>query len=735
MRQDGAGRIRPAVHRAMCLVVALALCVTLTPVPSALALAQEAAMPAQAATSAQDAACQPDPLAQSGAASTADDFAQMLEGMEPKIDYVEGQMLATASSQGKQELQDQGFVISDDLGATVVVEPAENADLANAMASAESLIGVCDVQPNFRYYLLEDSGSISDDPRVAEQTFLSQINVAQAWQKVQGETTAPVTVAVADTGCRLDHEDLEGTVLADLAYDCVNDCLLADSAKQDVSAGGHGTHVCGIVGAQVNNGKGVAGVSLNAKILPMKVFEDGGAAATSTLIKALKKIESYVDQKKVSNLRLVNMSLGAYLGDYEGAERDEVLKEDNLLNSAIQTARDDYGILSVCSGGNGENNVARTDYLFPSDYAASLSVTSVNSQGCNSVFSDYNAAKDISAPGEKILSTVGSTYGTKSGTSMAAPVVTGVLALMFSVNPSMTCDDAYDAIRATASSVGEQNSHAGETGSAGIVDAAAAVDRAIWLRDTASPEAHTHVWGAWQSLKEPTALQVGTSKRACAECGYEQEISTGVASLSVKLAKTQYSYCGKRLRPAVTGTVTFTDGRSRALSSGDFTVTYRNNLYAGRKNAAAAVIATPFSRTLLTRYFTVGKASQSLRVGKSTVMRKTFYAAKRGSYKGRLSQTKRITSLSRYFGLSSVTRRYFFATSVSKWDSRKGRYVCVAKGSSVTKYVRVSELGGFRANKGLRRGLYKVAISVHARETANYAKTPARTLYLKVMVK
>lgn len=725
-------RIRTTLRKATCLLVVASLCVTSIPLNALPAFAADV-LEAATAQAAADAAGEGD-LDQHFAA--APDFAQMLDSMEPGVDYVEGQMLATVTDEGRRQLSSQGLSVFDDLGETVVVEVSSSTDLAAAMSAAENLAGVCNVQPNFRYHALEDADPISNDPRVGEQTYLSQINVAEAWQLVRQEGAVPITVAVADTGCRLDHEDLRETVLADLAYDCFNDCPLASSSVQDVSAKGHGTHICGIIGAQSNNGKGVAGIGLNVKVLPLRVFDDDGSASTATIIEALEKMESYVDEGKVTNLRLLNLSVGAYLDDYSGSQRDEVSAEDVLLNLAIQKARTDYGILSVCAGGNGASGFARTDYLFPSDYEACLSVTSVTDDGFNSKFSDYNAAKDISAPGEGLLSTVGVEYKTMSGTSMAAPVVTGTLALMFAVNPSMSCDDAFQAIRETASPVNNaQNSHVGETGSAGIVNAGAAIARAIEIRNAASAAPHTHSWGSWQCVKEPTVYQVGTSKRTCSDCEAVQSVSTGVASLSIKLANTQYSYCGKRIRPAVSGTVSFTDGRSRALMARDYSVTYKNNLYAGKKNQAVAVISTPFARASLERHFTIGKATQKLRFAKSTTLKKTFSAAKKGCYKGCLSSAKSIKSLSTFFGISSVTRRYFAAMSVSKWSSSKSRYVCLAKGSSAKKYVRVSELGGFRANKGLRRGLYKVAITVYARETTNYAKTPKRTIYLKVMVK
>lgn len=320
------------------------------------------------------------------------------------------------------------------------------------------------------------------DPSVANQYWLYRTGLADAWQQVQTERT--VTVAVLDTGAALDHEDL-GNIRRDLAYDVTCDLPLAQAPAQDAT--GHGTNVAGVLAATANNGKGLAGASYNASIVPVKVADNSGKATitSASLIKAYNYLFDLIDTGRLANLRVINMSLGGYGNT----------ASDALFHNAIIKARDTYGILSVCAGGNGyvpqgeSERAPRTDPLYPSDFEECISVTGLEPDGTNLYWSDYNQAKDISAAARAIWSTSRSgAYGWASGTSEAAPMVSGTIALMCTAAPNATPNQICDALYHTARPIHDPVHDRTQTsGSHGALDASHAVAKLI--EDTQQPDA------------------------------------------------------------------------------------------------------------------------------------------------------------------------------------------------------------------------------------------------------
>lgn len=297
-----------------------------------------------------------------------------------------------------------------------------------------------------------------DDPK--SYWHLENIGAGEAWQRAASDHA--VTVAILDSGCRVTHEDLAANVLAPYAYN-------AYTRQQDVAAvsdlTGHGTHVAGIIAAQANNALGTAGVSSNAYVLPIRVFyiNENGAVKSST--SAVKRGYTYLlDLKKEHpelNIRIANISLGGYT------------TPDAVLQASIREARD-AGILTVCAAGNG----GKSSYIWPSDFDECLSVTALSSDGMTPAdYSDFNVYKDICAPGSGIYSTVytgDSDYDFKDGTSMAAPVVSGALALLWSAYPQVSIDEMVTAVQATAAPLSEPAGREGLYG-AGRLDVDAAL--------------------------------------------------------------------------------------------------------------------------------------------------------------------------------------------------------------------------------------------------------------------
>lgn len=387
--------------------------------------------------------------------------------------------------------------------ATVGIPQGKSSESALAELAADPAVAA--VQPNYHYFLSDAphltpeqalplskssfkaqdlfslAAQVVNDPYCKpsgekNQYYLYGSKMVQAWQLAK--SNEKISVAVLDTGCRLDHEDLKASLEREYAYDAHNNQALKLSAQQGIVPNGdrvgHGTHVSGIVGASANNALGIAGASYNAKILPIKVFDDTAdpRAATSDIIKGFNYLRGLIKDGKVSNLRVINMSLGYYPPAGSAP--------DTLFEKAINSMRTTYGVLTVCSGGNGdEEGDPLTLRSVPSDYDACLSVTSLNERGENSYWSDYNKYKDISTYGTSLFSTYSSSpgaYRRMSGTSMAAPVVSGAAALVWAANKNLSVDQVVKALESTAKPLDDPiNDRSQTSGSHGSLDAQAAV--------------------------------------------------------------------------------------------------------------------------------------------------------------------------------------------------------------------------------------------------------------------
>lgn len=409
-----------------------------------------------------------------------------------------GLLCARALDEGGDEaaLGEAGLAVEDSLqvpnGPTVLVaEPTEGQPIEEAVAAAEALPGVASAQPNYFYKLIEgvegagEGASLAteraalgaNDPYAGIRTpsasspnqyWLYNAHIADAWPKATSD--GAVSIAVLDSGIRLNHEDLSANIRYDLAYDSYNDRPLSASQHSGGDNGGHGTHVAGIASATANNARGLAGAAYNAKIVPVKVVNDltgtKRGASTASICMGYAHLLDAIDAGRLTNLRVVNISLGSY----------SQAMNDPLMHALIAIARDDYGIVTVCAGGND----GVTDVSYPSDYDECVAVTALQPDGRNIPWSDYNRYKDISAPGEDIWSTYATSdgaYTALSGTSMAAPVVSGAFALLFAAVPSATVDEACNAMYKTADAIVDPvNDRTHSSGTHGALNAAAAID-------------------------------------------------------------------------------------------------------------------------------------------------------------------------------------------------------------------------------------------------------------------
>ena len=335
-----------------------------------------------------------------------------------------------------------------------------------------------------------------NDPRYNEQWHYFEatggINAPPAWDKSTG---TGVVVAVIDTGYR-PHADLAGAFLQ--GYDFISDTFVSNDGNlrdTDASDPGdwinpgecgpgdptafeasswHGTHVSGTIAARTNNSLGVAGVAFNARIVPARVLGKCGGY-TSDIADAIVWTSGGTVSGVPANAnpaRVLSISLGG-----GGAC-------DSTTQNAINSARS-RGASVIVAAGNENANAANST---PANCSGVVTVAAVGRNGGKASYSNFGATVEVAAPGgsggaNSVLSTLnaGSTspgadsYALYNGTSMATPHVSGVVALMLSVKPTLTPDQVTSILQSTARAFPATCSQCGS----GIVNANAAVDAAI----------------------------------------------------------------------------------------------------------------------------------------------------------------------------------------------------------------------------------------------------------------
>jgi len=291
-------------------------------------------------------------------------------------------------------------------------------------------VAVAPNDPDYpRLWAMHNTGQTGDNG-----PFNPDIEAERAWDLTTGSDD--IVVAVIDSGVDYSHEDLAANIwqnpqdcdadgIDDDADGYTDDCHGIDAVNHDVDPmddNGHGTHVAGTIGAVGNNGIGVAGVAWHVKILPCKFTNANGDGATSAAIECL----DYLGRLKQSGVNLIasNNSWGSYY--YSRA-----------LEDAMRAQRD-LGVLFVAAAGND----GRDDPMYPCAQEVANVICVAASYDSIESFSNFGRGTVLlGAPGDAIYSTLpGNTYGLESGTSMAAPHVTGALVLLKAQDPSR---DAY----------------------------------------------------------------------------------------------------------------------------------------------------------------------------------------------------------------------------------------------------------------------------------------------------
>ncbi|PHB04625.1 peptidase S8 [Bacillus wiedmannii] len=221
-----------------------------------------------------------------------------------------------------------------------------------------------------------------------------------------------IVIAIIDTGCEINHPDLKENIIS--GYNFTEDDNSNPNIYKDYR--GHGTHVAGIIAAS-DNGKGIVGIAPESKLLILKVIDKNGVGSYKNLIKAIEFSMNWKGPNK-EKVSIINISLGGSL-------------PDKKLYTTIKKAKKKGIVIIAASGNEGDGNENTNEISFPGFYKEVIQVGSITKDKKPSKFSNTNINLDFVAPGENIISThLNNNYVQLSGTSMAAPYVTGAIALI-----------------------------------------------------------------------------------------------------------------------------------------------------------------------------------------------------------------------------------------------------------------------------------------------------------------
>lgn len=299
------------------------------------------------------------------------------------------------------------------VGATAMPE-ADAADEAPAPASAAA--GAVETAA---LETAATEAAVPNDPFYDRQRYMEQIHVREAWAYIEstGRRLEPVTVAVVDTGVDLEHPDLVGRLTEGV------NILDAKSPPKDDN--GHGTSVAGVIAANANNEIGIAGIAPNAVIMPIKAIGGKGIGEEEHLGRGIRHAVDH-------GADIIVLSLGLHLYSPYLAE--------------IVAYAESKGVLLVAATGNDGIRSVR----YPAAYPSVVAVGGASMTGEYKPEANFGPEVDLIAPWNVYTTANGGGYLNKNGTSMAAPQVAAVAALMLGLEPELTPADIRERLRQSA---------------------------------------------------------------------------------------------------------------------------------------------------------------------------------------------------------------------------------------------------------------------------------------------
>ena len=286
----------------------------------------------------------------------------------------------------------------------------------NVLADLIQQPGIEYVVPNskVRSFLKQEEviAQLEGQVTLKDQWAITKVNARQAWERAGNKGKRNVVVAVIDTGVDYNHESLAPNSVPGFDFN-ENDADPMDATGSQNP--GHGTHCAGIIGGTGLINGGILGLSPEVSIMPIRFL---GADGSGDLNNAIKSIDFAIEK----GAQIISASWGAQISEANAKPLIEALKR-----------ADDAGVIFVAAAANdGKDNDKVSMYPTNANFPNSISVAASNESDAKPSWSNFGSARvHIAAPGDKIMSTLPrNKYGNLSGTSMATPLVSGLVALL-----------------------------------------------------------------------------------------------------------------------------------------------------------------------------------------------------------------------------------------------------------------------------------------------------------------
>lgn len=315
-------------------------------------------------------------------------------------------------------------------GSLIKIDLSE--DQVGALAQLLTRPEVDYVVPNFKLHAFRAPVEIQ---ALKEQWHLVKVKAEKAWKLAKNKGSHEVLVAVIDTGVDYNHESLKPNMVA--GYDFRNndeDPMDETSARNP----GHGTHCAGIIGATGLVDGGVSGIAPNISIMPLRFL---GSDGSGDLMNGIKAIDYAIEK----GAEVISASWGATVGKSQAQP----------LIDAVKRASDAGVIFVAAAANDGRNNDKTSVYPANANFENTITVAASGNSDEKPSWSNYGRASvQIASPGLNIMSTLPKNkYGTLSGTSMATPLVAGLVALLKSQAPNLTGAEILSILQSTGAKV------------------------------------------------------------------------------------------------------------------------------------------------------------------------------------------------------------------------------------------------------------------------------------------